>query len=264
MQDYYRVLGISEQATPAVIQIAFEGKLKALHKSSLPESERMAEDRLLRQAFVTLTHPARRTWYDMQLERDRASLTDVSPRWRAVAIVAIVTAGFTSVAWSTVERSKERDRLYAEGLRVEAEQAKARAAAAVQLAQIAEDKAIREAELALRRERDTRYWMERDRSWGNAQSRYNEVAARNDWYQERYYVLAEARTQQSIEDRRQRNELSNRYAAQAELNRQVQWMENREAEESRIRAEKHYRAQLEAAQIKAREAAELRRTNGLR
>ncbi|QJR10617.1 hypothetical protein DSM104443_01681 [Usitatibacter rugosus] len=264
MQDYYQVLGVSEQATPAVIQIAFEGKLKALHQCPMNETERMAEDRLLRQAFVTLTHPARKTWYDMQLERDRAALTAMPPRWRAVAIVAMVTVGFTSFAWHAVDRSQERDRRYAEALRVEAEQAKVRAEAAVQLAQLAEAKEAREAEYALRREREMRYWIERDRNYSNAQSRYNEVASRNEWYSQRHYVLTEARTERYIEDRRQRSELINRYAAQAEVNRQVQWMENREAEEAYIRSDKHYRAQQEAAQIKAREAAELRRTNGLR
>jgi len=264
MQDYYQVLGVSEQSTLSVIRIAFEGKVKALRASSLSEAERNAEDRLLRQAFVTLTDPIRKAWYDQKLDKERAALTAVPPRWAAAAVVAVVAAGLTAVAWQIAERSRERDVAYYEGLRIDAEQAKARAAAAVQLAQLAEAKAAREADDALRRDREMRYWMERDRNYSNVQARYNDAYTRSEWDRQRYYVLTEARTTQYVEDRRQRNELVNRYAARAELDRQVQWMENREAEEERIRAEKHYRAQQEAAMIKAREAAELRRSNGLR
>ena len=264
MQDYYQVLGVSEQSTLAVIRIAFEGKVKALRASSLGEAERNAEDRLLRLAFVTLTDPIRKAWYDRKLEKQRAALTAEFPKWAAVAAVALVTAGFTALGFQTAERSRERDLAYYEGLRIDAERAKARAAAAVQLAELAEARAAREANDALRRDREVRHWMERDRNYSNAQARYNDAYTRSEWDRQRYYVLTEARTTQYVEDRRQRNEVVNRYVARAELDRQVQWMENREAEEDRIRSEKHYRAQQEAASIKAREAMELRRTNGLR
>jgi len=264
MQDYYQVLGVSEQSTLAVIRIAFEGKVKALRSSSLGEADRNAEDRLLRQAFVTLTDPIRKAWYDRKLEKEREALTAMPPQWAALAAVAVVTAGFTALAWQTVERSRERDVAYYEGLRLDAEQAKARAAAQVRLAELAEAKAAREVEVALRQDREMRNWIDRDRNYSNVQARYNDAYTRSEWDRQRYYVLTEARTQQYVEDHRQRNDLLNRYAARAELDRQVQWMENREAEEERIRAEKHYRAQSEAAMIKAREAAELRRSNGLR
>ena len=264
MQDYYQVLGVSEQSPVSVIRIAFEGKVKALRASSMSEAERNAEDRLLRQAFVTLTDPIRKAWYDRKLEKEREALTSEVPKWAAVAAVALVTAGFTALGFQTVERSRERDIAYYEGLRIDAEQAKVRAATLVQLAQVAEAKAAREADNALRREREVRDWMERDRNYSSVQARYNDAYTRSEWDRQRYYVLAEARTEQYVEDRRQRNDLVNRYAARAELDRQVQWMENREAEEDRIRAERHYRAQQEAASIKFREALELRRTNGLR
>ena len=264
MQDYYQVLGVSEQSTLSVIRIAFEGKVKALRASSLGEAERNAEDRLLRLAFVTLTDPIRKAWYDRKLDKERSALTAVPPKWAAVAVVALIMAGFTALAWQATERSRARDIAYYEGLRIDAEQAKARAAAEVQLAQLAEAKAAREADDAIRRDREVRYWMERDRNYSNVQARYNDAYTRSEWDRQRYYVLTEARTTQYVEDRRQRNEVVNRYVARAELDRQVQWMENREAEEDRIRAGKHYRAQQEAAVIKAREAMELRRTNGLR
>ena len=46
MNNYYQALGVSENATPEILKIAFEGKLKALGKAKLSDAERKSEAHL--------------------------------------------------------------------------------------------------------------------------------------------------------------------------------------------------------------------------
>src|SRR6186713_2281280 len=47
VENHYLVLGVSETASPEVIAIAYEGKLRALVRSGVPAAECMAEEMLL-------------------------------------------------------------------------------------------------------------------------------------------------------------------------------------------------------------------------
>ena len=95
MTDYYEALGVANDATAAIVKIAFEGKMKALAKA--PASpERQAEERLLQQAYATLSNAQKREWYDRQLEaRDKPrSSIPVPVMIGALVVVAAIAGGW--------------------------------------------------------------------------------------------------------------------------------------------------------------------------
>ena len=146
MNNYYQALGVSENATPEILKIAFEGKLKALAKGKLSEAERKAEETLLRQAFGVLSNPTRRAAYDAQLE-GAADREAASSRKTAIGIVAGVVVAIVGGVACTCPSGEQAERIRREEARIERRPRHAAAGAAVQ----AEE----------RRERDASYAQER-------------------------------------------------------------------------------------------------------
>lgn len=118
MDDYYDRLGVQPDATPALIRITFEGRMKALAREKLPEAERRAEEKRLQEAFAVLSNPAKRAWYDKQRAGEAAA--PAAKSWRGPVLVlgmAATAAGFG--AWmhaagkneqAEAERAARRDR----------------------------------------------------------------------------------------------------------------------------------------------------------
>lgn len=79
--DYYNLLGIAPQASPAEVQRAFRARAKAVHPDAHPDvspAEREVLRRrfiLLAQAYETLSDPARRAAYDRRRPVTRSSGT---------------------------------------------------------------------------------------------------------------------------------------------------------------------------------------------
>jgi DnaJ-class molecular chaperone len=69
--DYYKLLGVSYQATPAEIKRAYRGAMKRWHPDRLtPELRAEAETRAreLNEAYKVLSRPASKQQYDQQLK----------------------------------------------------------------------------------------------------------------------------------------------------------------------------------------------------
>lgn len=69
--DYYKILGVSYQATPAEIKRAYRAAMKRSHPDTLaPEQRSEAEGRAreLNEAFLVLSKPDTRQRYDAQLK----------------------------------------------------------------------------------------------------------------------------------------------------------------------------------------------------
>src|SRR6266550_2758820 len=100
MKSYYEALGIAENATPAMVKIAYEGKMKALARDAPPQAERKAEERLLQQAFTTLFDPAKKAWYDKQLEREAEREPSSSKGLLIVAALVFLVAVAGGILWT--------------------------------------------------------------------------------------------------------------------------------------------------------------------
>ena len=116
MHDYYLLLGIARNASAQVVKFAFEGRMKALGDPAYAASpgEKREEERLLKEAFVTLSMAAKRGPYDAKLaafEGQGGAVATSRPAWyvpaMAVACLALVAAGL----WVNHSRDKERIRL---------------------------------------------------------------------------------------------------------------------------------------------------------
>ncbi len=196
MHDYYRILGVARGASPQIAKIAFEGKMKALADPAYAASpaEKREEERLLREAVVTLTVPAKRGPYDGKLAAFEAANAEAPsrPAWLVPAALAAVVALAAGGLWVNNAREKERLRLEEERLAMEKETARRQADA--EEARIREMQARREESAALVRERNEQARIQRERAdyerWRRtqeAQARYNETAqeraARNAVYE---------------------------------------------------------------------------------
>lgn len=60
--DFYQVLGVSKQADPQLIHVAYEALAKKYNKAP-------ARLMLIEQAYATLSQPRQRKLYDLQLDR---------------------------------------------------------------------------------------------------------------------------------------------------------------------------------------------------
>ena len=257
MQNYYELLGVSRDATPRIVTIAYEGKLKALAKSGLSEAERLEEGRNLERAHVTLSNPAKKAWYDKQLEGAPAhGPADRRGLYATLAVVLVLVAGG---AWYSLERSKARELVRLEEQRIAVEQERIRHQAEIEKARLLETQQAREQGYDYRRESAAASRAERERRADEYRRRYEDSAAMRDQVGARVLNTYDERERQMREDRERRLADEERRKALAEVERQKRFVAEREREEERIRTERHYRAQREAAEVSRREAMEAAR-----
>jgi curved DNA-binding protein CbpA len=259
MNNYYHVLGVSHDAAPTVIKIAYEGKVKALAKADLTDAERRVEERLLEQAHVTLSNPAKRQWFDKQFakqveaEHKAAAHKGFKGLAVATAFLVVMVAG---IAYWKVEQNKERERVRIEEQRIALEKEKLRAQADIEKARLDES----QAQLQYRQDVEARNRAARDRAYVDRYSRTYQNNAFGDQVRERALSTFDERRSQYNDDRNRMISDQERRKAWAEVERQNQFVRQREAEEERIRADKHYRAQREAEVARSRDRAEEART----
>lgn len=254
MQNHYEVLGVAHNATPAVVKIAYEGKLRQLARSDLADDERKEAERELERAYVTLSNPAKKQWYDRKLEEQPAARPASGKGWIAgvAALVILLTAGG---AWYSLERTKQRERVRLEEQRLAIEAEKARAQAEIEKARLLETQNAREQSQGYRREVEQSRTAERERRYQDAQQRAADDRAFQSQARERALKTHDERERQRQEDRDRRQAEEDRRKAWAEVERQKRFVAEREREEERARADRHYRERRDAAEAaRAREA----------
>lgn len=233
MTDYYALLGVSRQAQPAIVKIAYEGKLKALAASQPDPAARAAEERELNAAYVTLANPGKKGWYDRQLEgRIAREHADGSRQVRnvalvAVALVAIVAGGWT---WHSQQRGKELARLETERLTLERERLAIQAEverAKLEAVQERQDKSLDY--LKARDERNREIAAQRLQAQADARERI-------DLQRQQVIDMQAERERQRADEMERRRADQDLRRAQAEARRQEQWVKQREMEEERARA----------------------------
>ena len=245
MKNYYEALGVAQSATPSVVKIAYEGKLKALQRSGLDEAARKAEEKLLTEAHVTLSNPAKKAWYDSRLEEHHAKQEKASGAGgrQAMAIAAGVVALLVgATVYYFDSRSKERERLRLEEQRIALEREKAARQAEIERARLdLERERAASASTGSRERTDAVIRVIRD---GQSESsrRFDRVM---DHAEQREAAAQEARSrseQRLIEDRARRQADEDLRKARAEVERQKRFVAEREREEERIRTDRANRA----------------------
>lgn len=249
MKNYYEALGVAHDATPAIIKIAYEGQVKALEKAGLGEAERKEEEKLLTQAYVTLSNPAKRAWYDKRLEEhfERRKPKSRVPAAGVVVFVAMLVLGGGGWLVSARMAQKEKIRLEEQRLALERERAERQAELEAERLALERDRLERSSKYAA--ERESRYaaaQFARDRRANDYSSSYLARAESHDAQRERYEKQRQEAIDRAKEDRDRRQAAEDQRKAWAEVERQKRFVAEREREEERIRAEKHYRAQREA------------------
>lgn len=258
MQNHYEVLGVAHNATPAVVKIAYEGKLRALGRASLDEAERKAEERRVEQAYAILSNPAKKQWYDRQVDEAEAPAARGPGKALAIgaaAVILLVAGG----SWYSLERTRQRERVRLEEQRIAIEQEKVRVQAEIEKARLIETQQAREQSQTYRREVDQTRASERRLRYEDRQRRTADDRAFQGQARERAIRTYDERERQRREDRERRLAEEDRRRALADVERQKRFVAEREREEERIRTERHNRAQREAAEARAREEAEKRR-----
>lgn len=253
MLSYYQALGIPRDSPSHIVRMAHDSKLRALAKAPLSPEERRIEERLLQEALVTLSDPATKSWYDRQLLRrtqpaGESSLSPSKTAWFAIVLVAAILT--TGAAYTGVERGRERSRLQIEEQRLAVERARLQAEGEIEQARLQDS----QRQLQDRREYDYRATFERDRANYTREQRINEDRAYQYQARQRTLESYDRRERNMAEDRDRYLAEENRRRAWADVERQNQFVRQRELEEERIRTERHYRAQAEM------EAAARRRT----
>ncbi len=264
MNNYYELLGVSQGATPSVVKIAYEGKLKALARSGLAEAQRKAEERELEKACVTLSSPSKRTWYDNQLEKQHATESASQGSRGLIAgavVVALLAAG---IGWYFVDRGRTREglRIEAERLKLEQERLvferdKAQRVLELEKASLEQPAAPRQVEIRVLG--DDRDQALRERAYSDAQARADRDAAFREEVRKRALDNHDRLQQQRQEDRDRRQSEEERRRAIAEVERLKQGLRQRELEEERARTERYNRARSEDLARQRREAAESRK-----
>ncbi|HEX4780995.1 MAG TPA: hypothetical protein VH301_09600 [Usitatibacter sp.] len=268
MQNYYEMLGVPHDATPAVAKIAYDGKLKALARAGLPEAERQREERDLNKAYVTLSTPVKKDWYDNQWalhteRREKAARSSQRSTWIGAGVVASILV--VGLAYVLVHRANERERVRLEESRIALEQEKARKKSVIEEARLQ----LQQDSEAYRQEMGQRLQAQREQAYRDQQSRISSDRAFQQQVQGRALNTFDERStqfnadrQRAIEYEDKRRAEDDRRKALAEVERQKRFVAEREREDERIRAERAYRVQREQELAKAREAAAARRAAG--
>jgi len=265
MTDHYEILGIPRHASDRMVQIAYDGKMKALADPDYAASarERREEERRLREAFATLSQPHRRVAYDAKLAALDAG-EDEEEGWltrgRLALIAVLVAVAAGGWIWNERLRAREREEIArTDRAREEARQAvwreRAEAAEARREAQRLEE----EAGIAAGRQWQERTDLERERAAYETQRRAQEAQAGSaEAYARDRESFARA-ARERAEQQAQRAEEEKRRAAEMEVERQKTYLRGLELDEERARAVRHeqalresrereYRRQLEESQ----------------
>lgn len=268
VRDFYEVLGVPRDASPKLVQLAFEGKMKALADPAYAASpaEKREEERLLKEAFVTLSNPAKRGPYDEKLAafEEQASAAPSRPAWLVPAVAAALVVAIGGGILSRHLEDRERQRVEAERQARQEEEARLRAIAREERErEMTAQREAREAEMQARNEQyrtqRERADFERWRSSVDQQARYGE-SLRQQQDRNALYEAQRAESQRrQAEERERREEESRRRQALSEVERQKEFLRRQEMEEERLRAERHYRAQQEAREREYRQMLEERR-----
>jgi len=238
MKDYYDALGVPRNAGASVIKIAFEGKVKRL--ASLPEAERAAEKKALDEAYVILSNPSKRDWYDRKLDEHHAtSDRRGSGVKKPAAILAVAAIAIAGTAYYFTERARERERVRLEEQRIALERERARRQAEIEEARLKEQQASREQAMEYRKERDARHQAERERAQWDRDVRAQESRMQYDAARAKSQAQTEQRQQQYDEQRQRAQAEAERRKAQAEVDRQNRWVAEREREEERARQQRY-------------------------
>lgn len=233
MSDYYALLGVSREAQPAVVKIAYEGKLKALAAADLDAAARAAEERELHAAYVTLSNPGKKDWYNRQLEGHAAREAAVGSRQvRNIVLVALVLVAMVAGAWiwHSQQRAQELARLEAQRLTLERERLAIQAEverAKVEAAQARQDKSLDY--LKARDDRARELAAQRQQAAAEARERV-------DFQRQQVIDMQAERERQRAEELDRRRADQDLRRAQADARRQEQWVKQREMEEERARA----------------------------
>ncbi len=262
MQNCYAALGVTHDVTPQVAKIAFEGKMKALAKAGLSESERRAEERLLAQAFATLSNPAKKDWYDKQWMKhgereEKAAVASNRRGWTLAAVMTVLLVGASSYYF--VNRANEREKLRLEAVRIANEKEAADKKAALEQAAL---EALKDADAA-RMEYANRVQTARERAYSDSVSYAKESRANAEAARARSLDLTAERLRQQDEQRQRMQDDAARRQAQADVERQKRFVAQREYEEQRAAAEREARVRYEADR-RARDAAIAARANASR
>ena len=257
MTNCYQVLGVSENATAEILKIAYEGRLKALAKARMGEAERKAEEALLRQAYGTLTNPARRAAHDAQLEGavEREARSSRNTTIAVAAGLAVVLLG--GIAWYFSDRSARAERIRLEEARIAREADDLRRQ--VEADKMAKERRDRDAayaqDAAYRKEAEDRRRVERERSNYNREVERAQAAVDRE-------AAYQSRQEQQKASERERAEMRDRMqserdlaAAKRDVDRQKRYLETQEREEQRAREERHHRATRDAEAARERDAA---------
>ncbi|HUQ27457.1 MAG TPA: DnaJ domain-containing protein [Usitatibacter sp.] len=226
MSNYYELLGVSRGASASVVKIAYDGKLKALAKSATSEAERRSEEKELERAYVTLSNPAKASWYDKQLDKDASEASAATGRGTLIGAGVVVLVLAAGIGWYFVERAHKLESLRVEGERLKTEQArlalereKEERVKEIERARLEQtpSRATTTRRLEIRVSGDERDQSLRERAYNDAQ------AARD------------RREVQQQEDRNRRIAEEDRRRALAEVERQKRFVREREYEEERAR-----------------------------
>jgi hypothetical protein len=262
MHDYYQILGIARDASPQLVRFAFEGKSKALADPAYAASpaEKREEERLLKEAFVTLSVPAKRVAYDAKLS-DFEGAAAVERAWRPTWLIPAVAASVVALAavglWTNHSREKERLRI--EEQRVSLDKENARRKAEDDAERIRENQARQEASTEQARLRGEQLRMQRERTEYDRWKRTEEMRARQGDAMRESQERRLATDKQREEERLRRAEEDRRREAQREVDRQKEYLRRQELEEERIRAARHAQAQREAQEREYRQYLEEQR-----
>ncbi|QJR15464.1 hypothetical protein [Usitatibacter palustris] len=263
MQDHYQALGIPRGASAQLVKIAFEGKMKALDDPRFPmtAAQRREEERVLKEAHVTLTVDAKRVIYDEKLDAWLAGGGGKEPtggKWRnsnvvfASILVGVVAIGLGGLM---VERSREKDKLRIEQERLSLERDRMEKQVALEEERFKDSQARRDASAEEQRQRNEQYRVQRERAeydrWRNATDAQQRHADRPQPVDSR-----SAYDQRYAEERARRQEAEDRAAAQREVERQKQYLRQKEYDEERARIDRHNRAQQDDYERRMRQAME--------
>ena len=114
MDNYYQMLGITRSATAADVKAGFQKKMKALESSPLHGEHRDNQEKMLRQAFLTLLDPRHRVKYDRQLDVAAGPVVVLEEAEKkgvsiiTIAVVAVLLVGVVAGGWYVTHPSANK------------------------------------------------------------------------------------------------------------------------------------------------------------